>query len=750
MASSGQIKGITIKITGDTDGLAKDLQAVNSDIKKTAAALKDVEKALELDPGNVELLAAKQDLLNKQIEQTSQKLALEQQAAEQARDALEIGDISAEEYATLAAEVTQTQNSLDELTGSADSSADSIEGTGAAASEAGDEAEDSGQSFVSWGDMVEGAAAAAATAVAAVGAAAAAMAGVVAEGASALIDMAGDVKDMGDEIDKTAQKVNLTNAEYQRLDYIMKIAGSSMSENIQGFKTLNNAFDDAINGSSTAAAKFERLGLSISDIRDMSTGDLFTTVINSLQGMENASERAAIANDLLGRSSINLMPLLNMSADDMAALSNQAEEYGLIMSDDLVADSAAYQDALTLMDGALTGLKNRMVGEFLPGLTTVTTGLAGMAAGIDGSEQEVAAGIEEIVNTFQTMAPGILNAIDTMLPSLLELGMTLITTIANGVITEMPLLLETAFNILSSLTGALLDPANLEMILNSAVEILLQLVNGLIGAIDMLIEPAINAVMTLVNGLLSSDSIGNLTEAAIHIIITLLNALTDATPDLIPAAVAAVGTIVAGLADHYDEIILAAEDAIAAIIDGLIEALPELLGVIIGDIVPSMLEAFMTIQQTLPKKALEWGADLIASLVKGITNAIPKLTQGVKRVADTIASYLHFTVPDIGPLSDFDKSGGDMIDVFVKGMQGADYELERALNATGEIIYNGITGAAPDYTGQLRGISTQLAGIGGQAAAGGTYVINVMVGNTRLAQAVISAEQMEMLRTGGN
>ena len=57
---ASKIVGITIDIEGKTSGLTKSLQEANTSINKTTSALKDVDKALELDPTNVELLAQKE------------------------------------------------------------------------------------------------------------------------------------------------------------------------------------------------------------------------------------------------------------------------------------------------------------------------------------------------------------------------------------------------------------------------------------------------------------------------------------------------------------------------------------------------------------------------------------------------------------------------------------------------------------------------------------------------------------------
>ena len=69
-----KIRGITLEIGGDTQGLSKALSGVNKEISSTQKQLKDVERLLKMDPGNIELLRQKQKLLSDQVENTTTKL----------------------------------------------------------------------------------------------------------------------------------------------------------------------------------------------------------------------------------------------------------------------------------------------------------------------------------------------------------------------------------------------------------------------------------------------------------------------------------------------------------------------------------------------------------------------------------------------------------------------------------------------------------------------------------------------------
>lgn len=80
---AGNIKGITIEIGGNTTPLQKALSDVNKSIKDTQKQLKEVDKLLKVDPKNTELLRQKQDLLNKAVSDTKDKLGKEKEALKQ-------------------------------------------------------------------------------------------------------------------------------------------------------------------------------------------------------------------------------------------------------------------------------------------------------------------------------------------------------------------------------------------------------------------------------------------------------------------------------------------------------------------------------------------------------------------------------------------------------------------------------------------------------------------------------------------
>ena len=129
MASS-RIKGITVEIGGNTTGLQKALQSVNSDIYRTQQQLRDVEKLLKNDPSNSELLAQRQKLYAQAIDQTRQKLEALKQADIQAQEQLTKGELSQEKYDALQREIIATEQALGKLEKSAEDSAEGVRKVG--------------------------------------------------------------------------------------------------------------------------------------------------------------------------------------------------------------------------------------------------------------------------------------------------------------------------------------------------------------------------------------------------------------------------------------------------------------------------------------------------------------------------------------------------------------------------------------------------------------------------------------------
>ena len=110
---AGNIKGIKIEIDGDTQPLQKALKNVNKAATDATQELRQIDKALKFDTGNVTLLTQKQEVLQKQVSNTKEKLETLRQAQSQVEQQFKSGNIGADQYRAFQREVETTKNVLE-------------------------------------------------------------------------------------------------------------------------------------------------------------------------------------------------------------------------------------------------------------------------------------------------------------------------------------------------------------------------------------------------------------------------------------------------------------------------------------------------------------------------------------------------------------------------------------------------------------------------------------------------------------
>lgn len=222
----------------------------------------------------------------------------------------------------------------------------------------------------------------------------------------AAVDTVKEIAESGDEIDKESQKLQISAELYQKLAYAMDMSGSSISDVSKGIKNITNELAKAEKGTKGAGSQFEELGITLKNtdgtMKDAET--VLMETIDALANMENETQRNKAANDIFGKSYSELLPLLNEGSEGIHALMQEAEDYGMVMSNDAVKASAEYDDSLTRLDGTVKGIKTRIVQEFLPSLTDIADGFSDMANGSDKGAEKVNKGFETMWKKITRMA----------------------------------------------------------------------------------------------------------------------------------------------------------------------------------------------------------------------------------------------------------------------------------------------------------------------------------------------------------
>lgn len=322
----------------------------------------------------------------------------------------------------------------------------------------------------------------------------AAIGGAAIAGAGALLGMATKSSEAGDRVDKLSQKIGMSRQGFQEWDYILGQNGMSIESLQGGMKRLVKNLDDAKTGSATAVEAFDRIGLSVEEIQNMSPEEAFDATVKALQAMPEGAEKAALANELLGRSGSELMPLLNGTTEDMEALRSRAHDLGLVMSDEAVTASAVFGDTLDDVKSSMGMVVTKVGLEVMPIIQSLLDWvLANMPL------------IQSVVGTvFGAIGTFVQTAGDAFTTYLLPI----IQSVIDYIVVNWPMIQTTISNVLTTITGIITGFVGVVQSIwaqwgdsiMSVVQVAWTAMQGVISGVTTAIQGIIQVFTSLVKG----------------------------------------------------------------------------------------------------------------------------------------------------------------------------------------------------------------------------------------------------------
>ena len=648
---AGNVKGIIIELGGDTSGLQNALNKVNRETYDLQKELKGVETLLKFNPKNTELLAQKQKLLTEQITKTDEKLKTLKEAQQQYIKSG--GDLNTPQYRNLQREIISTEGKLKNLK---------------------KEALDSNVALNKMKDVLK--------TVGEVGKVAGtiAVASIVAIGTSAvatgkkLFNLTKATSDYGDEIDKESQKLGVSAENYQKLDYALQMNGASINDVSKGVKTITTELGKAENGVADAGKQFKELGVSLVDTdgKIKSNEQVLLESIDALSKMENENQRNAIAQEIFGKSSAELKPLLNSGAEGIQQLMEEAENYGMVMNNDAVLASATFNDSLTRLTKTVGGLKNKLGASLMPAITDIMDGLS-MAFSGKGGEDKIQSGINSLADSLNKGLPVFINFVNNIAKLILDNAPMIIQTLVEGILNALPTILPSLVNIITGIATTLIS--SLPQLLTTGIQLVLALAKGIGEAVPQLLATLPDLITDMVEVIM--DWLPDIINAGVDLLLALVNGLLQAIPQLIDMLPTIIDTIVTTLIDNLDLIIDAGMRLLIGVIDGLIQALPQLVGMI-----PTIIFKIVdTLINNLPK-IIETGAKILVTLAEAIIKTIPKLIEMLPQIftkmKDALLGY------------DWLGLGKDVIRGICEGLSSAGNIIWDAIKKVGNSMLDGI------------------------------------------------------------
>ena len=573
--------------------------------------------------------------------------------------------------------------------------------------------------------------------------------GAVAAGTTAVISLVKTASDAYGDFQQLSGGIETlfgdsADAVMQNAEKAFKTAGMSMNDYMETSIQSAAALINSLDGDQAEAAR----------LMDMSITDMADNVNKMGTDME------AVQNAYRGFSRGNFSMLDNLALgfsgtkEGMQELLDQAQqisgvEYDISSYSDIVEAIHVVQEEM-----GITGTTAQEASDTLQGsLSQMQAAWTNLTAGLANPDADIGQLIGDMVDSAKTflgnLIPVISQALEGIalavaelapvvaeelpelfektLPVLLEAGVECIKALAEGIIKSIPTLMPTITKLVLDLVKMLIEM--LPDIIEAGLQVILALAMGIAEALPDLIPTIVDVVLTIVEALI--DNVDLLIDASIALIIGLAEGLINALPKLIEKAPVIVEKLIQAVIRNAPKIGLAAIQLILELVKGIMTNLPKIVEAgwnIISSVIKGIGDTLTMLpeygKQGIDKiwdgiKSLDpvqWGKDMIQSFIDGIMGMIGSVGDAVGRVADTVKSFLGFSEPEKGPLSNFHTFPKDMVDLYAQGIEDNAYKVadaaeglagDIAMGFNSDINYN-----VPDLAGYAADLSASITGTG--------------------------------------
>jgi phage-related protein len=623
---AGDIKGITIEFRGETTKLSKALNKIKDETKGVDTSLKDVNKALKFNPGNVELLGQKQIELKRKIEQTKEKL----EAFKEAQRSLDASgvDKTSSEYMEVRRNIIQAESQAKYFNAE-------LKKTEAAISPLGK----LGSQFQDVGGKIT----AAGHALAPLSKLGAAVAG----GLGALAVKAGRAADDLNTLSKTSgintQQLQLYAASADLVDVSVEDMAKSQTK-------LKKNMLSASQGTGDAARAFDMLGVNVkgADGHLRNQDEVFQEVIQKLGTMSNETERDALAMQIFGKSATALNPMIEDMGKTYKLVTDTMKKNKIKFVDQETLDQAnAFNDQIDIMKfiatTAFQQIGSKLAAYLVPAITKVQEVFSHFMGIISNLSGRTLAIITGIGGGFAVIAPTLL--------------------IVGGLITKMGVAFSGLSKIMPGLGAGLKGvfgflKANPIILIISAIAALALIlsktglsVEELSGKINGFISNIVGKLPGIVNGIVAMlprvlDAILQMLPVVIDAAVTLFTAIVNALPQIIPQLIQGLVTLINGLVGAMPTLIPILVNGAVTLFTAIVNALPEIIPLVIQGFT-SLVTTLINAMPTLIPVLIQGAITLFIEIVKAIPVVAKALIAALPLIIDAFKTGLANLLPAI-------------------------------------------------------------------------------------------------------
>lgn len=503
---------------------------------------------------------------------------------------------------------------------------------------------------------------------------------------------------------------------------IMTANGIATAEASTYTKSMLNELGDT--GSSVGKILKQQTGKSFSELNadGKSLGDVLQVLYDSVGG--NATKFAGLWSSV--EAGTGALSLASSGADKFNGVLQQ-------MQADSGATQTAYDTMTNTMAYKLDGVKTNAQNLGTALFDAVSGRLGEGVALAGGYLQTLSESVQQngIAGLAQGLAAVFADLTTNIGPQLLQTGIDLLGKLGEGLVTGIPQLLAQALPVVANLASGLRENAG--QLVDAGIQFILNLATGLMNGLPTMIA-YLPGIVSDIAGIIN-DNAPKLLVAGVQLIITLAAGLLNAIPALLANSVQIVQAVV-DVWTAFNWLDLGGK-----VIKLMGSGIKNMAG-FVSSSVKGMMEQPIAYLKSLPEKFCQWGKDMIQGMIRGITSMIDGVVGSVKNVASAIASVIHFSRPDIGPLRSYEQWMPDFMSGLAKGIRDNLWMVEDAADALA------LTTAQPmqlQVAGVLRG-NQQTAAASWQPQPGVAYQqTNNFYTHDSLSESELTREAEDMM-----
>ena len=503
---------------------------------------------------------------------------------------------------------------------------------------------------------------------------------------------------------------------------IMTANGIATAEASTYTKSMLNELGDT--GSTVGKILKQQTGKSFAELNadGKSLGDVLQVLYDSVGG--NATKFAGLWSSV--EAGTGALSLASSGADKFnGVLQHMQSDSGATQTAyDTMTDTMAYK-----LDGVKTNAQNLGTALF-----DAVSGRLGEGVALAGGYlQTLSESVQQngIAGLAQGLAAVFTDLTTNIGPQLLQTGTALLGKLGDGLVTGIPQLLAQALPVVANLASGLRENAG--QLVDAGIQFILNLATGLMNGLPTMIT-YLPGIVSDIAGIIN-DNAPKLLVAGVQLIVTLGQGLIQA----IPALVANLPQIIQAVVDVWTAFNWL--DLGGKVIKLMGSGIKNMAG-FVSSSVKGMMEQPIAYLKSLPEKFCQWGKDMIQGMIRGITSMIDGVVGSVKNVASAIASVIHFSRPDIGPLRSYEQWMPDFMSGLAKGIRDNLWMVEDAADALA------LTTAQPmqlQVAGVLRG-NQQTAAASWQPQPGVAYQqTNNFYTHDSLSESELTREAEDMM-----